>query len=112
MHEHISNELIYMEIGGKEEMQAKQRVEVNNSCLPQGEHGHETQEIYDNEVAGYRGYSKHNLLYNSIFKPPRIADKATSLQNYEKKPLKVHSASLLPLFLGFYVIFLFFLFVE
>lgn len=23
-----------MEIGGKEEMQAKQRVEVNNSCLP------------------------------------------------------------------------------
>lgn len=92
MHEHISDELIDMEVAGKEEMETTDVIEVRHSCLCQGQHADEAQKIDDDKIAGYRWYSKHSFLLNL-------------LQNYEKKTLNAYKVSVFRLFLVFYVIF-------
>ena len=59
MHEHISDELVDMEVLRHEEMKTTQTVEVCDAHLSEHKHGHEGEDVYDKQVAGNNGYSKH-----------------------------------------------------
>ena len=62
MHEHISNQLSYIEVGRKEKMQPKEVVQVIAPSL--GSHGTKEEEHVDNkQILCYCRYIVHSLLF-------------------------------------------------
>ena len=80
MHEHVSDQLVDLEIRGHEEVQAEEVIEINAGDGQEQLHGEECQDVDDKEILCDCWYSEHDmaislLLYGNAWK---------LLQNYEK----------------------------
>ena len=60
MHEHVGDELVDLKIGGHEEVQAKEAIEVNAGDGQEQLHGKECQNVDDKQILCNCWYSEHD----------------------------------------------------